>query len=71
MKYAVYITFLFAISLFGIGAYYYFIDFDETLHDRFMGFGTLALIFIFIPTFLLWGHFKREKLKTKITKDNH
>ncbi len=63
MKYAFLFFFVFALILFGIAAYYHFIKFDEILHQRFMGLGTVALVLLFVPCFLIWRHLKRQKEK--------
>lgn len=63
MKLATYLFLTISIILFGIAAYYHFIIFDEIMHQRFMGFGTLTLMFLTIPCFLIWRHLKRQKEK--------
>ncbi len=71
MKYATYITLFIAFLLFGCAAYYHFIELDEILHQRFMGFGTLVLMFLVIPCFLLWRYFKRQKEKERNEEINN
>lgn len=70
MKHTTYITLSLTLLLFGVATYYHFIKPDELLHQRFMGFGTLALMFLVVPSFLLWRHFKRQK-KHNHTKDSY
>ncbi|MFV0530526.1 MAG: hypothetical protein ACK5MD_03720 [Flavobacteriales bacterium] len=65
IKYAVFIFLILTFILFGSAAYYHFIEPDEMLYQRFMGFGTVALMFLVVPSFLLWGHFKRQKRKNQ------
>lgn len=65
MKYATYITLFITLLLFGVAAYYHFIELNELLHQRFMGFGTLTLTVLVIPCFLLWRYYKRQKEKNR------
>ncbi len=65
MKLAIYLFLSLSIILFGIAAYYHFITFDETMHQRFMGLGTVTLMFFVIPCFLVWRYLKRQKEKRK------
>ncbi len=65
IKYTFLFFFALALILFGTAAYYHFIVFDEMLHQRFMGLGTVVLVFLFVPSFLLWRYFEYQKRKNQ------